>query len=349
MYNTSINISKWYSLNKRDLPWRKSRDPYKIWLSEVMLQQTQVETVIPYYERWLNKYPTVNSVASEKIDKLLKIWEGLGYYSRCRNFHEATKEIIKSHNGVIPNQFGVFKSLKGVGNYIAGAVMSIAFNQPYVAIDGNQQRVIARVLGIKNLTQRNRKRLNLYLSQLVNYGNSGDINQALMDIGSSICKPRKVDCTHCPFRLTCKAHKFNDPLGYPIIIAKQKIPTKRFAAMLIRHKDNIFINKRAESGLLGGLWELPNVEIHNGSKSKTLLKEKLGCRFGCEVKVGPKLGAISHAFTHFKMNIDLFDCQLNNNPTLKTGEKWVAFSDIDQYAFSKANHKLFELVDVSNG
>ena len=348
MYNTNNRILQWYSLNKRDLPWRRTSDPYKIWLSEVMLQQTQVETVIPYYEKWINHYPTIKSVALENIDNLLKIWEGLGYYSRCRNFHEAIKDIFYNHKGVIPKQIEDFKSLKGVGVYISGAVMSIAFNQTHIAVDGNHSRIIARVLGVKNQTSRNLKRINNYLTKLVMEGNPGEINQALMDMGSNICKSYKVICVNCPFHFSCKAFQSGHPLSYPQKIRPKTIPTKTIAAALVNHGDNIFISKRPLKGLLGGLWELPNIELVNGEIPEDLLKIKFADQFGLTIKVGHKLGMINHTFTHFKMNVLLYNCQAKDQPLSKNTEKWVSFSDLDQYAFSKANHKLFKLVELRN-
>ena len=181
MYNTNISkeILCWYDKNKRDLPWRKTNDPYKIWLSEVMLQQTKVETVIPYYNNWLKNYKTIQSVAQANLDELLKIWEGMGYYSRCKNFYHAAKEIIYKYNGTIPNQFDVFKSLPGVGDYIAGAVMSIAFNHPHPSIDGNHRRVISRILGIKNVSRYNKNRIYNYLKKIVEIDRPGDLSAAL--------------------------------------------------------------------------------------------------------------------------------------------------------------------------
>ena len=188
MYYTNNNsILDWYDINKRNLPWRLTKDPYKIWLSEVMLQQTQVSTVIPYYENWIRKFPTVDSVAKVNIDEALKMWEGLGYYKRCRNFHSASKIIVSKHNGMIPNSYNILLSLPGVGNYVASAILSIAFNKKFAAIDTNLNRVISRILGIKKLTKWNKNRINKYATLLVEHERPGDVTQALMDIGSQLC------------------------------------------------------------------------------------------------------------------------------------------------------------------
>ena len=178
----------WYDEHKRNLPWRDIKDPYKIWLSEVMLQQTQVNTVIPYYKKWIKNYPTIASVAESNIDNLLKLWEGLGYYSRCRNFFKACQIIISDYNGIIPSDFIKLNSLPGVGPYIAAALMSIAFNKSQPAVDGNINRIMFRYLGLKNQTNFNKQRINSKLNTFINL-RPGDIIQSLMDIGSSICKP----------------------------------------------------------------------------------------------------------------------------------------------------------------
>ena len=230
MYNTSkfsSSLLQWYDINRRDLPWRECKGFYPIYLSEVMLQQTKVETVIPYYKKWLNKYPTLETVALSNIDDLLKLWEGLGYYSRCRNFYKASQIVEEKYNGNIPDSYSLFRKLPGVGDYIAAAVMSIAFNKNYPAVDGNLKRVISRYLGIKKLSKRNLVRIDNQLKKMIMNGRPGDINQSLMDIGSLICKPKEALCTKCPLIDNCKCiacknfpiayihhlFKINDPLG----------------------------------------------------------------------------------------------------------------------------------------
>ena len=172
----------WYSKNKRLLPFRKTNDPYKIWLSEVMLQQTKMKTVIPYYKRWLKRYPTLQSAAEARTDSLLKLWEGLGYYQRCRNYHRALKIVVNNYKGKIPSSYNHFIDLPGVGDYTAGAVLSIAFNKPIPAIDGNVKRVMSRILGIKNLTLYNKRRIKKTIYKFIPTGNPGDFNQALMEL-----------------------------------------------------------------------------------------------------------------------------------------------------------------------
>ena len=346
MYNTNIysNIINWYDANKRDLPWRETNDPYKIWLSEVMLQQTQVNTVIPYYKKWIERYPNLKPVAAAKLDNLLKLWEGLGYYSRCRNFHTATQTVMRDYNGVIPDDKESFQSLSGVGEYTAGAVMSIAFDQPFCAIDGNHRRVLYRYLGLKKKTKRNEFRINYFLKGLVKIDRPGDINQAIMDIGSSICTPRVANCHQCPLEFTCKAMLTENPLSYPGSMDKKIIPSKEMTAVLIKENDDIYISKRSKNGLLGGLWELPHLQLEMDGNDEIEIKKKVHEVYGHKIKVTKNLGRISHAFTHLKMNITLFECEMESKAQQNQIGRWVSYSELDNYAFSKANHKLFGLM-----
>ena len=229
MYNTNKNYFSnsllcWYDSNSRDLPWRKTNDLYKIWLSEVMLQQTRVDTVIPYYLKWLEKYKTIKSVAEAEGQKLLKLWEGLGYYSRCRNFHKACKIILNDFIGEIPLDYQKFRSLPGVGDYTASAVFSIGFNKTYPALDVNVRRVMARVLRIKNITKRNDKRIYNTLIKWMDKERPGDINQALMDLANKICRFNHAECSICPIGEICMANKMSTPESYPCLLYTSPSP-----------------------------------------------------------------------------------------------------------------------------
>ena len=349
MYSTNNidSILKWYDIHKRSLPWRATNDPYKIWLSETMLQQTQVNIVIPYYKKWINKYPTVQSVANANLDSLLKLWEGMGYYSRCRNFYNAANIIINHHNGKIPDDKKTFQLLPGVGEYISGAVLSIAFNKQYPAMDGNQKRVISRLLGLKKLSKHNELRIKKKLKLLVNCNRPGDINQALMDIGSSICKPKNVFCDSCPLQQSCKAFLSEMPLSYPEIVKQKPISIKKMVAALISYRRKVLIIKRPEKGFLGGLWELPMVEISNND-SESSISKYVKKYYGLNIIVEQNLGEVNHAYTHFKVKIVLFKCNCEYfNKSIISGQ-WIRMFEIKQYAFSKANHKLFNLLTVNN-
>ena len=204
-------ILGWFKHEKRDLPFRRTKNPYKIWLSETMLQQTKVATVVPYYKEWIKKYPTLSSVSNANLDNLLKLWEGLGYYSRCRNFHKAAKIICKKHNGKVPADWETLISLPGVGDYTASAVLSIAFRKKYVTIDGNVKRVMFRLLGLKNATRYNINRSKNILKKLIPVSSPGDFNQGMMELGALICSPKKPKCKICPLNHICRAFLSKNP------------------------------------------------------------------------------------------------------------------------------------------
>ena len=347
MYNTYKyeNLLDWFYSNKRILPWRNTKDPYMIWLSEVMLQQTQVNVVIPYYNQWIKHFPTIESVAETNLDNLLKLWEGLGYYSRCRNFYNAAKYVVKHYNGIIPDQYDLFILLPGVGEYIASAVMSIAFNQKYPAIDGNLKRVLARYLGFKNISKRNLLRIKKELVIMID-SNPGDVNQALMDIGSLICKPSTAICSLCPLNISCRAALSFDPTQYPFKKQKKSIPTKHYISAYISYNNYILITKRPLKGLLAGLWELPMVEKSKDSDSIDILNNYTTKSLGCSINIINKIGVVKHAYSHYKISITLFKCEPINIDVKNS--RWITLNEIDDFTFSKANHKLFNTLGIIN-
>ena len=211
----SQDVISWYNKNKRSLSFRKTKDPYKIWLSEVMLQQTKVKTALPYYDNWIKKFPTLKSVSLSNLDSLLKLWEGLGYYKRCNNFYKATKLVVSDFNCKVPKEKSQFMSLPGVGDYTASAVLSIAFNKPYPVLDGNVKRVMSRIIGIKTLTKHNLERINKFLNLVICEKNPGDFNQGLMEVGALICRPINPKCDDCPLIKHCYAFKKGNPEEFP--------------------------------------------------------------------------------------------------------------------------------------
>ena len=339
-------VLKWYDSNKRILPWRENSNPYAIWISEVMLQQTQVNTVIPYYIRWIKKFPTIGSVARADFNLLLKLWEGLGYYSRCKNFYKASRIVEEKYKGTIPDNYSLFRKLPGVGDYIAGAVMSIAFNKNYPAIDANLKRVISRYLGIKNLTKKNIVRINNELKKNIIDHRPGDINQALMDIGSLICKPKEALCLKCPLIDNCKGFISGNPIIYPAKNKRKSIPTKEFIALLISYNNQILINHRKDDRLLGGLWELPITEFSNNCSKIDTMKKYVRNKYGFSVNVINQFDNVRHSYSHYKLLVTLFVCETKNINS-RVGH-WINIDEIDQYAFSKINHKLFDIIGIKN-
>ena len=344
--NITNRLLDWYNNNQRRLPFRGSNDPYKIWVSEVMLQQTQIKTVIPYYRQWVKEYPTLKSAANANLDKLLKLWEGLGYYSRCRNFHRALNIVDKKYNGIIPNKFNEILSLPGVGHYTAGAVLSIAYNKCIPAIDGNVTRVMSRVLGIKNLTKKNRSRIINNVQKLIPKSNPGSFNQSLMELGALVCTPTNPSCEKCPLSNSCKAYKYKLPELYPLAKNKKVNPHYTIVAGIIWRKEKLFIQKRDEKAMLGGLWEFPGGKVENGESLKEALNREI--KEECDILpiIKDKIGCVEHSYSHFSISFHCFHC-VENGKRIKSSNRraWITPKEIELFTFPKANHKIFSLIN----
>lgn len=290
----SNDLLHWYDLHRRSLPWRGTSDPYRIWLSEIMLQQTRTETVIRYYERFLECFPTVAHLADASEDTVLKMWEGLGYYSRARNLHASAKRVAYELNGVFPTSSAGLRSLPGVGPYAANAIASIAYGECAPALDGNQARVLSRILAHDTPLKTPFDLLQPALS-LISCERPGDYNQALMDLGASICTPRAPRCSQCPLSHHCRAFEGGDPESFP---RKQPPIAKReeeLTIILVRCRDAIFVRKRSARGLLGGMYEFPTLEGHPPIESIPALLESEGFS---NVRIVRELPTSKHVFTH---------------------------------------------------
>jgi len=333
------------------MPWRGETDPYKIWLSEVMLQQTQVETVIPYYKRWLKKYPTIQHVARSKVDSVLKSWEGLGYYSRARNFKKACVEIVSLHGGKVPKDKETFSKLKGVGPYTLAAVHSIAFHKPIPTIDGNVKRVVSRLQRISTPIVKAQGQIETYLNGLMCRRSPGDFNQAMMDLGATICKPKNQLCLICPVSKYCDAFKHKDVDKYPVLVKKPHRPHYKIAVGIIWKGDKILVSKRKAKGLLGGLWEFPGGKIEKGEKPEHCVKREVKEEIGIDVEPIESVGVVKHAFTHFTIEMEGFLCKYKKGKARRIAcddVKWIRFNEMRKYAFPKSNHKLFPLLPSEN-
>ena len=354
MYNTNKNyfsnsLLRWYDSNSRDLPWRKTHDLYKIWISEVMLQQTRVNTVVPYYLRWVEKYESIKSVAKADELKLLKLWEGLGYYSRCKNFHKACKIIVNDYDGEVPSDYQKFLLLPGVGEYTASAVFSIGLKQTYAAIDGNVRRVMSRLLRIKNITKRNKKRIHNTLIEWMDRERPGDINQALMDLATKICRIDHAQCSTCPIDEICMANKMSTPESYPARIKRKVIPHKEIVAGIIWQREKFLITKREDNSLLGGLWEFPGGEIASIETPIGALRRQIKEKWDININIKKRVGYVKHAYSHFKITLTLYRCQTQGSVKSMNKEyRWITPAEIKNYPFPKSNHKLFDVLN-SNG
>jgi A/G-specific adenine glycosylase len=342
-------LLQWYDKNHRKLPWRDSDDAYAIWISEVMLQQTQVRTVIPYYTRFMDRYPTVQKLANARQQTVLKLWEGLGYYSRARNLHRTAKKIVQEYNGLIPQDWQQIRILPGIGDYIAAAVLSIAFNQAYAVLDGNVKRVISRMFCLDSPINQSsaKKEFSLIADNLLYRSASGLYNQAVMELGALICTPSNPVCDKCPINFLCKAYQTSSVPVFPKRIKSKSTPSRKMVTGVIIKEDKILITQRPEKGLLGGLWEFPGGQILNGEGTREACIRCVKELSGLNIEIQNYLTSVKHAYTHFKIEIDVFLCRTNSTIIRLNGPidyRWIDFDDIHKYPLHKANHKFLPRV-----
>ena len=340
-------LLKWYDANVRPFPWRSTRNPYKVWLSEIMLQQTQVKTVVPYYNRWVAKFPTIKSVTKTNMESLLKMWEGMGYYARVRNFHSACIAVMNRFGGRMPDNYQDFQSLPGVGPYVAGAVMSIAYNLPIPAVDSNAYRVVSRIKSINLPFNSCKNEIIGFLSSHISPNRPGDFNQAIMDIGREICTSKNPSCDICPIQKYCSAFVNNAVDKYPFRAKRKKKPHYMVAVGVVWKGNKILISKRKENGLLGGLWEFPGGKIQNGEDAKKCVIRKVNEKLGVRVRPGRLLKQIKHAYSHFSITLDAYHCDfVGGSPRALRCDnwQWILPQQIKTLPFSKANHKLFDQI-----
>lgn len=336
----------WFNEEMRDLPWRKDQDPYKVWVSEIMLQQTRVDTVIPYFNRFIDQFPTIEALSMAEEEKVLKAWEGLGYYSRARNLHSAVKEVHEKYGGQVPDDPKEISSLKGVGPYTAGAILSIAYGIPEPAVDGNVMRVLSRILLIRDDIAKpaSRKIFEQAVRELISHENPSYFNQALMELGAIVCTPTSPSCLLCPVREHCAAFHEGVQNELPVKTKNKKQRNVHLAAVVLRDSiGRTLIHKRAEKGLLANLWEFPNIEIHLPFKTeKEQLKESLKTEYGAEIEIGEMVGVIDHVFSHLTWNIHVYEGTLTSLKEEKNDLKIVSTEEIDVYPFPVSHQKMIK-------
>ena len=335
-------LLNWFYQNKRNLPWRRGRTPYRVWVSEIMLQQTQVNTVIPYYKKWIKKYPTLKSFKESNLDDVIKMWEGLGYYSRCHNMFNAAKLI----NSTFPNNYNDLINLPGIGDYTAKTILAIAFKKNLVGIDTNLERIGYRILGLKTKTKRNQKRVVKYLEENQCTNNPGDYNEALMDLGSSLCKASITYCNQCPLKNICKAYASSSPILYPTPKVRKKTPIYDVAVSVIEYKNKILITKRLNKNFLPGLWEFPGGKIEKNETAIQTIVREVKEETNLTVSNPIFLGNIKHKYSHFGVNISLFISFPKSIKSLNLSQeyRWIRMKDILNYPLPKANHKMLDIL-----
>jgi A/G-specific adenine glycosylase len=341
----SRQLLTWYDQNARRLPWRGERDPYRIWISEIMLQQTRIETVIPYYQRWLERFPTLDDLANASGQDVLHAWEGLGYYSRARNLHRAARLIVQDLGGQFPMDRVGLEQLPGIGRYTAGAIASIAFGQDEPALDGNIRRVLSRVFNLE-LPARSPQGERLlwgYAEGNLPTGRAGDYNQALMDLGAVICTPRAPDCLVCPLENMCQARLLGVQEERPVMQARRAIPHYLVTAAVIHRAGQVLIARRPEKGLLGGLWEFPGGKVEPGEELPAGLKREIREELAVDIEVGEHFGVFEHAYTHFRVTLHAFCCHLiDGEPqAIEASDlRWVIPSNLTEYPMGKIDREI---------
>jgi len=334
----------WYLENQRALPWRETDDPFRIWVSEVMLQQTQVNTVLSYYRKFLDAFPTVSHLSKAHLQDVLKMWEGMGYYARARNLHRAAGIVQKKYNGIIPNSWKTFRNLPGVGDYIAAAVLSIAYALPYPVVDGNVKRVLARLLRVDVPVNRSNsaKIFKEAAGNLLDSKKPGTFNQAIMELGALICKPKNPLCQTCPIRPFCQTCQTGEVIKYPQRMASRKIPEYHIAVGVVFKNGRVLITQRKPEGLLGGLWEFPGGKIRKGETAEAACLREIAEEVNLKIKIENYLTQVKHAYTHFKISMEVFCCKYITGRVRLNGpvaHRWISLDKIDAYPLPKANHK----------
>ena len=339
------SLLKWYFRNRRDLPWRGESSPYRIWVSEVMLQQTQVTTVIPYYRRFLEEFADIESLAAAPLEQVLKAWEGLGYYGRARNLHKAAREIVEKYDGHLPESYAELRTLPGLGDYTAGAVASIAFGQAVPAVDGNVKRVIARLVAFESDITRApaAQQLQNIARILVDLVVPGDWNQAIMELGATVCLPKSPKCLLCPINDLCEGRLRGIEQELPLKPAKKALPHHDVTAAVIRQDGKVLIAQRPLQGMLGGLWEFPGGKREAGETLAECLRREIKEELGVEIEIGQPVVTINHSYTHFKITLHAFCCYLLQGSPQALGVadwRWVKLEEIDTFPFPRTDLKI---------
>jgi len=347
-------LLRWYDANGRDLPWRRSSDPFAIWISEAMLQQTRVETVIPYWERFLAAFPDVESLARADLDDVYAVWTGLGYYSRARNLKHAAETIVADHGGRLPETVSELRELKGIGRYTAGAVASIAFDREEPLVDGNVIRVFTRLLGIREESSSREVVEDLWsiAAVLVQGPRPGDLNQALMELGATLCTPRNPKCLVCPIRKYCDANARGDAEDLPIKKKKAKPKIMRAVAAWIEREGKILVARRPETGLMAGLWELPGGEIGPGEEGKDRIGPILRDVTGLEARGLESVGHIEHVFTHRKLDLEIFRGRVSPRVRVArsgyVAHRWLGPRGLLKLAHAGSTRKAMKLLGITD-
>jgi A/G-specific adenine glycosylase len=311
-----------------------------------MLQQTQVETVLPYYRRWLERFPNLKALAIAPQQDVLALWEGLGYYARARNLHRAAQKIVNEYHGRMPRTLEGLRTLPGIGRYTAAAIASIAFEVDAAVLDGNVKRVLARVFDVREdvKSPRGEKKLWEIAESLLPRGRAGDYNQALMDLGATLCTPRAPACSICPLRTICVARKLGVQLERPVARPRAAVPHHTFVAGVVYKRGQVLITQRPADQLLGGLWAFPAGRCDDSQTLTECLSQLMRKKYGIRVSIGSKAQTLNHGFTHFRMTVHVYECRWQTGraqPTARNAQsRWVRVAELNQYPMGKIDRQI---------
>ena len=344
-------LLSWFKTHQRDMPWRDTCNPYRIWVSEVMLQQTQVKKVKEYYEKFIERFPDVQQLAAAPLQDVLKVWEGLGYYARARNLHKAAERIVKEFNGEVPSDYSAFRKLPGVGDYSAAAVQSIAFSAPYAAVDGNIKRVLARLFLIDAPVNdsASAKLFQEKADALLDREVPGLFNQAMMELGATVCRPQSPTCLVCPVNAFCEAFNTARQAEFPVRRETKPIPEHHIAVGVIYKAGQVLITQRQLEGLLGGLWEFPGGRLAEGETAAEACIRHIAEVVNLSVSNLRYLTRVRHAYTHFKIVVDVFQCDYHAGEVVLKGPRdarWIEIAALNDYPLPRATHKFLAMLIV---
>jgi len=343
------SLLRWYRNNGRELPWRKGYDPYHVWLSEIMLQQTQMERGVSYFNRWICRFPDINSVALASIDEVLKYWEGLGYYARARNLHKAACLMREKYDGKVPDSFEELLQLPGVGPYTASAIASIAFNLDIAVVDANVERVFSRLFDIDQPLKSKgiHGKIKKLAGEMLPSGEARDFNQGVMDLGGTVCTPKNPDCGVCPVSYLCKAYKGNFVNDRPIKGEGSKQIHIEMATGVLVHNGVIFVQQRLDDDIWGGLWEFPGGRLKEGENPEGAVVREYLEETGFKIEVCRLITTVIHYYTKYKVTLHCYSCRLVQEsllPDLKAAQNyhWVQADQLSSYGFPAGHRKFID-------